>query len=73
MKMKILSKHGGIQESDKRFCVPSMLKDVAVDGKSQEYYLGRESFGVVRLQLFCGIKVAVKEMLPHTLAADVIH
>lgn len=34
-------------------------------------YIGRGSFGVVRMQVYCGIEVAVKELLPRTLATDV--
>ena len=38
-----------------------------------ELYVGRGSFGVVKLQLFRGIKVAVKELLPRTNLLDVRH
>lgn len=36
-------------------------------------YLGRGSFGVVQLQIFRGMNVAVKEFLPHTSLSDVEH
>ena len=36
-----------------------------------ECYIGRGSFGVVKVQLYRGISVAVKEALPRTLLADV--
>ena len=36
-------------------------------------YIGRCSFGVVRVQIYRGIKVAVKELLPRSLASDVRH
>ena len=35
------------------------------------HYLGRGSFGVVKLQIYRGIHVAVKELLPHSLKEDV--
>lgn len=47
------------------------LLDPVKDEKPQEVYLGRGSFSVVRLQLYRGIKVAVKEFLPRTFYADV--
>lgn len=47
------------------------LTDPLKDGKPQEIYLGRGSFSVVRLQLYRGIKVAVKEFLPCTIFSDV--
>ena len=33
-------------------------------------YLGQESFGVVKMKLFRGIKVAVKELQPRTVLSD---
>lgn len=42
-------------------------------GESVETFIGRGSFGVVRLQLYRGLKVAVKELLPRSIAADVRH
>ena len=50
---------------------PSMLEDPAIDGKIQECYVGRGSFGIVRLQVYRTIPVAVKEFLPRSLADDV--
>lgn len=35
------------------------------------YFVGRGSFGVVPIQVFRDIKVAVKELLPHTVLEDV--
>ncbi len=32
---------------------------------------GRGSFGIVRIQLYRNINVAVKEFLPHTVTSDV--
>ena len=52
---------------------PTMLTDNKVDGKPQEVYLGRGSFGIVKLQNYRGIKVAVKELLPRSLTADLMH
>lgn len=48
-----------------------MLEDPVIDGENKECFLGRGSFGIVRLQMYRNIKVAVKELLPHTLAEDV--
>ena len=51
---------------------PSMLEDPVVDGKIQETcYVGRGSFGIVRLQIYRTIPVAVKEFLPRSLVEDV--
>lgn len=36
-------------------------------------YVGRGSFGRVRVQMYRGMKVAVKEFLPHSIATDVRH
>ena len=41
------------------------------DGEDNEVFVGRGSFGVVRLQIYRGVRVAVKELLPRTLASDV--
>ena len=49
----------------------SLLHDPVVKGSSVEIFLGRGSFGIVKLQTFRGIKVAVKELLPRTLLSDV--
>ena len=48
---------------------PEMLVDPE---NSRDLYVGRGSFGVVKLQLFRGMMVAVKELLPHTNLADVL-
>ena len=50
---------------------PSMLEDPLIDGRCKECYVGRGSFRIVRLQVFRGINVAVKEFLPRTLREDV--
>lgn len=52
---------------------PDLLLDPVVNGKQEEVFIGRGSFGVVRMQLYRGIKVAVKEFLPRTIANDVLH
>lgn len=52
---------------------PSMLVDPVRNRQQQEHYLGCGSFGVVRLQLYRGIYVAVKELLPRSLKEDVKH
>ena len=38
-----------------------------------ELWIGRGSFSVVKLQIYRGIQVAVKELLPQTMLADVHH
>lgn len=48
-----------------------MLEDPIVDGEQKECFLGRGSFGIVRLQMYRDIKVPVKEMLPRTVSEDV--
>ena len=50
---------------------PSRLANPIQGGKSVEKYLGRGSFSVVRLQMYRGIKVAVKVFLPHSFRSDV--
>lgn len=50
---------------------PSHLANPTQGGKSVEKYLGRGSFSVVRLQMYRGIKVAVKEFLPRSFRSDV--
>ena len=54
----------GVREIDSSELQPS-------DGDST--YIGRGSFGVVKLVRYRGIDVAVKELLPHTLLVDVQH
>lgn len=49
----------------------SMLMDPQFSGEQQECYLGRGSFGAVKLQLYRGFHVAVKEFLPRALKDDV--
>ena len=51
----------------------TLLHDPEVEGSKVEMFLGRGSFGIVKLQTFRGIKVAVKEMLPQTVLCDVRH
>ena len=54
----------------------SLLKNPEVEGSKDSdagVYVGRRSFGIVRIQTFRGINVAVKEFLPHTQAGDVKH
>ena len=46
----------------------TLLQDPVEKG---ELYIGRGSFGLVKLQMFRGMMVAVKELLPHTLLLDV--
>ena len=48
---------------------PAMLNDLT-EGLTN--YLGRGSFGIVKLQLYRGIYVAVKKFLPRTFISDVI-
>ena len=42
----------------------SFLSDPKVDYVEDKHYLGRVCFGIVKLQLYRGIHVAVKELLP---------
>ena len=48
----------------------TLLHDPVVEG-SEEVFLGRGSFEIVKFQTFRGIKVAVKEVLPRTVLSDV--
>lgn len=52
---------------------PSTISDCVIDGEPREVYIGRGCFGIVRLQSYRGICVAVKELLPQTVLADVMH
>ena len=53
---------------------PDLLQDPPkLDGSTNEEYVGRGSFSVVRLQLYRGFNVAVKEFLPRTVHSDVIN
>ena len=51
---------------------PELLRN-PTDCDENQTYIGRGSFGVVRVQIYRGIKVAVKELLPRSLASDVRH
>ena len=53
-----------IQEID-----PKYLKDPT--DKAGNTYIGRGSFSVVQLQIYWGLKVAVKRLLPSTVSVDV--
>ena len=48
---------------------PGMLNDLSKDLTT---YVGRGSFGIVKLQSYHGIYVAVKQVLPRTFIDDVI-
>lgn len=48
----------------------SMLTDC---DQQKEFYIGRGSFGIVRLQMYRAIHVAVKELLPLSVKDDVLH
>ena len=47
----------------------SMLVDI----NQKQWYAGRGSFGIVKIQEFRGIQVAVKTFLPRSLKCDVYH
>ncbi len=47
--------------------------DVEAQFQVEDVFVGRGCFAVVKLQLFRGIEVAVKELLPRTVLADVLH
>ena len=49
----------------------SMLSDPVVNGNVQEEYLGRGSFGVVKLQMYRGLYAAVKELNVRSVKEDV--
>ena len=51
----------------------TMLTDPLVEGEASELFVGRGCFGIVRVQLYRGIQVAVKEFLPKSVVADVKH
>ena len=68
---KVAIRSSGMTPSSIREVMSYLLTDPVVDGQSLPIYVGRGSFGVVRLQFYHGIKVAVKEMLPRTLLTDV--
>ena len=52
---------------------PSHLVNPATTTNSMTIWIGRGSFGVVKLQEYRGFQVAVKELLPNTNLADVHH
>ena len=52
---------------------PAYITDPDVDGKSVETYLGSGSFSIVKLQLYRGIKVAVKHFRAGSLQEDVLN
>ena len=62
------------KEPSIKFVLPSidplMLEDPVIDGRVEESYVGRGSFGIVRLQVYCGVQVAIKEFLPRSLVHD---
>ena len=47
------------------------LQDPVVDGSQEVAYLGQGTFGIVKVQMYRNLPVAVKEYLPRCLAADV--
>ena len=49
----------------------ALLSDPIIGGEKKEHYLGRGSFGIVKLQVYRGIHVAVKELLPRSVKEDV--
>ena len=50
---------------------PQLLANPPLISDDSSTYIGRGSFGVVRVQVYRGIKVAVKEYLPHSVVCDV--
>ena len=50
---------------------PQLLANPTLILDDSATYIGRGSFGVVRVQVYRGMKVAVKEYLPHSVACDV--
>ena len=50
---------------------PSLL--IPCEVKDQKRFVGRGSFGIVSLQMFRGMQVAVKELHIHAVVNDVIH
>lgn len=52
---------------------PHLLCNPTNYSDDESTYVGRGSFGVVRVQMYRGMKVAVKEFLPHSVATDVRH
>ena len=52
---------------------PRNLQDPEGMEDKMDLWIGRGSFGIVKLQVYRGISVAVKELLPKTLLTDVQH
>lgn len=52
---------------------PAMIKDPVVGEDAEEHYVGRGSFGIVKVQVSRGILVAVKQYLPKSLKVNVLH
>ncbi len=52
---------------------PTLLQDPVRKGSEPEVFIGRGSFGVVKLQVFRQMNVAVKEMSPRTVLSDVLN
>ena len=50
---------------------PKQLHDPVIGDSRETLYLGRGSFGIVRLQIYRDLKVAVKEYLPRSIKNDV--
>lgn len=51
---------------------PDLLQNLrGVDGNKLDIFVGRGSFGVVHLQTYRRMRVAIKELLPHTVVLDV--
>ena len=50
---------------------PDNLQDPFVDGEQNSVYLGRGSFGIVKVQFYRGLKVAVKQFLARCFKEDI--
>lgn len=66
MKSQIVKKVPMLLEID-----PKQLHNPQLQGSEDELYIGRGSFSTVKYQLYRGMPVAVKELLPRTLLCDV--
>lgn len=49
----------------------AMLESPIINGKVEEHFIGRGSFGAVKLQVYRGVHVAVKEFFGRTVKEDV--